>query len=87
MLSNRLVSAVGPENRATLVAKLREIVDWWSVSSMPGLRYKSEPQFNGLMEFFGVPHRDPARPTLNSMRHVDGEVKAFIRGAGALHDR
>jgi len=32
------------------------------------------------MRHFGKEHRDPARPTLNSMRNVDGEARAFVRG-------
>jgi hypothetical protein len=59
------------------------IVNWWveSAEYHAPLHFKREPQFAGLMEFFGDDHKDPARPTLNSMRNVDGEAGTFVRGS------
>jgi len=88
-LVNRLKDALtgdgdNPEEDADAVeGAVNEIVNWWteSVKFHTPLHYKSQKPFAGLMEFFGDNHNPPARPTLNSMRNVDGEAGTFVRGS------
>jgi hypothetical protein len=84
-LKNAVEVANGPGDEADAVEeRVNEIINWWNEAKRDhsSLRFKREPQFDGLMEFFGNDHHPPARPTLNSMRSIDGEVGTFIRGAG-----
>ncbi len=87
-LEERLGDAVGDEARETVKDKVQEVSEWWSQAATDSLqdstilRYQAETQFPGLLKFFGSMYKLPARETLNSMRHVDGEVETFITGDG-----
>ena len=79
----RLHRAVPSEDRADVDQALDEVVFWWQDAVKrfaSSLNFESQSQFKGLMRHFDKEHRDPARPTLNSMRNVDGEARAFVRG-------
>ncbi len=79
----RLHQAVPAEDRAYFDEALDKVISWWQDAVErfgSSLNFESQSQFKGLMQHFAKEHRDPARPTLNSMRNVDGEARAFVRG-------
>lgn len=81
-LRERLYQAIDSGERANFDSHFNEIVDWWddATSQHQTLHYKSQRQFAGIMRFHEESPKAPARPTLNSMRNVDGDATAFILG-------
>lgn len=79
----RMYEAIPSTDHAEFDEALDAIICWWqdAVTRFPdSLNFESGAQFKGLMRHFDTEPRDPARPTLNSMRNVDGEAQAFVRG-------
>ena len=82
---SRLVAACREDERAELEAHLDALLsDWarWKDEPGPPLSFSDAPQFHALLAQFPS-DGDAARghwPTLNSMRHVDGEVAFGVRG-------
>ena len=83
-LRSRLHQAIDMSDRAGFDRHFDEVIEWWSgaAEASRSLRYKSEKQFAGIMRFHGGEERPPARPTLNSMRNVDGDAVAFVLSTG-----
>jgi hypothetical protein len=82
-LRSRIHAAIPIEDRSEFDRFLDDIVAWWMGSirhDESNLHFKSEKQFRGLMRHYQSDPREPARPTLNSMRNVDGEARGFVRG-------
>jgi superfamily II DNA/RNA helicase len=80
----RLHKAVDPDDQDEVNKAIDEIIEWWHQASAGGnnLRFKSEPQFDGLMRMHSQQDKPPARATLNSMRNVDGDATAFVIKSG-----
>jgi len=85
-LRSRLHQAIDMSDRAGFDRHFDEVIEWWSgaAETSRSLRYKSEKQFAGIMRFHGGEERPPARPTLNSMRNVDGDAVAFVLSTGRI---
>lgn len=87
-LLNRLQDSADTSERSMIKCRLDELQDWWaSAAEKANLRYKAEPQFEGLMKFYGVKKLSSGKETLNSMRHVDGEAGTFVVGESRSGDR
>ena len=79
----RIHQAIPAGDRTEFDAIFNSIVEWWSssISENGGnLSFESQSQFKGLMRHYDSKKRPPARPTLNSMRNVDGEARGYVRG-------
>lgn len=85
MLRDRCLLACRPDERDEVAQHLRALTDEWSSlvrQGGPPLSFSDAPQFRGLLAQFPTDGAEPSGhwPTLNSMRHVDGEVALSIRG-------
>ena len=79
----RMHRAIPAEDRTEFDEAFNDVLSWWEDAAdrfETHLNFESGPQFKGLMRHYGQEPRDPAKPTLNSMRNVDGEARAFVRG-------
>jgi ATP-dependent helicase YprA (DUF1998 family) len=83
---HRLQSAARSDEKSSIGARLTKlVVDWkeeaTDSSGPPLVFYSNSVQFRSLLKMFE--HRDANGlwPTLNSMRHVDGETRFEIAGA------
>jgi hypothetical protein len=83
-LRARLTSAVDAADCGDIEQRLAEVIGWWAAAAAhtTPLHYRAELQFKGLLQYPNQHLPNPAKPTLNAMRSVDGDVECFILGAG-----
>jgi len=83
-LRARLHQAIDMSDRAAFDRHYNEVLEWWlrAAEARSCLHYKSQKQFAGIMRYHSGEDRPPARPTLNSMRNVDGDAVAFVLSTG-----
>lgn len=83
-LRSRMHQAIDVADRTGFDRHFDELIEWWSsaAEARSSLHYKSQKQFAGIMRFHSGEDRPPARPTLNSMRNVDGDAVAFVLSTG-----
>jgi hypothetical protein len=85
-LKERCLLACRPDERDEVAAHLDARVQEWAKlareQGAPPLSFSEARQFRGLLAQFPTDGEDPHGywPTLNSMRHVDGEVLFVVRG-------
>lgn len=84
-LRDRLLSACLDDERAETIAHFDQLVAAWvgfTAAPPPPLSFSDMPQFQALLaQFPSDGQRQTGHwPTLNSMRHVDGEVDFQVRG-------
>ena len=85
MLKDRCLMACRPDERDEVAEHLKSLTSEWSgLVKEPGppLSFSDARQFRGLLAQFPSDGAEPNGrwPTLNSMRHVDGEVQFSVRG-------
>jgi hypothetical protein len=87
LFRTRLLAACRDDEKSEVIAHLDSLIaDWdrWTREPGPPLSFSDARQFRGLLAQF--PNDEEVAtgywPTLNSMRHVDGEVAFDVRGEG-----
>jgi hypothetical protein len=85
LLRTRLLAACRNDERAEVITHLDSLIaDWdqWRKEDGAPLSFSDARQFRGLLAQFPSDDDDASGywPTLNSMRHVDGEVAFDVRG-------
>jgi hypothetical protein len=84
MLKLRLTRACRDDEEDDVLKHLDAVVSEWTSKTSggpPPLSFSKDPQFrNLLVQFPGDGDEVDGWPTLNSMRHVDGEVELKVRG-------
>ncbi len=85
-LRRRLLAACQGDEREEVARDLDRLIEQWRQEKVavggPPLSFNSGRQFRNLLSYFGTAEAGEGLwPTLNSMRHVDGETPFAIRGA------
>ena len=89
-LRDRISRSCRTDDRNDVETELDERIDEWlglaAANRSPALRFKGGAQFPALLRQFDDRPNQGAWPTLNSMRHVDGETPFVVLGQGVKTD-